>query len=85
MPLKTPCSAEQEMVLSNEPETKYRTPTKTRRGAWVTQYEDGVQVTRYDDGQYKVGRWDSKLVVDDLRNFERGGTRSSGYVKLHFD
>ncbi len=67
------------------PTTTRREPTRKFRGCHITRYPDGVEVRRYDDGQLKIGRWDSKLIVDDLRNFGIGASQGSGYVKLHFE
>lgn len=73
-----------EPMFPNEPTISRSNPTRTRQGATVLNFPDGVELRRYDDGTYKLGAWDHLVVVEDMRNYNPGNSRGSGYIKVFF-
>lgn len=70
-----------------EPQLRYRKATPSRKGAWVTDYPDGLSVTRWDDGAVKVGMWDHRLILIDPkpRNYRAGKSRGAGLIRMRFE
>ncbi|WFG43533.1 hypothetical protein [Pseudonocardia alni] len=70
-----------------EPRLRYREATAKRKGAWITDYPDGLNVTRWDDGTIKVGMWDHRLVLIDPkpRNYRAGKSRGAGLIRMRFE
>lgn len=69
------------------PRLRYRDATPKRKGAWITDYPDGLNVTRWDDGTVKVGMWDHKLILIDPkpRNYRAGKSRGAGLIRMRFE
>lgn len=69
------------------PRLRYRPPSTKRKGAWITDYPDGLNVTRWDDGTVKVGMWDHRLVLIDSkpRNYRPGKSRGAGLIRMRFE
>lgn len=68
----------------SEPRLRYREATAKRKGAWITDYPDGMTVTRWDDGTVKVGMWDHRLILVDPkpRNYGAGKSRGGGVIRM---
>jgi hypothetical protein len=71
----------------SEPRLRYREATAKRKGAWITDYPDGLNVTRWDDGTIKVGMWDHRLILIDPkpRNYGAGKSRGAGLIRMRFE